>query len=257
MKINKKFDLLIVFLLLGITAGITLVFNLKPAAGGTLYALIPSLYLILREKKNFWKIFWAVIVLGIIFGFIFDFIVTFNEGWIVPRLVVPFRLFGFYPVFDDILGFMLMTLLIIVFYEHFLDDEKNKRISKNLRWLLIASLTGLALLFIIYFINPNLLKIPYIYLVTGLAAVIFPLWFSSNKPRFLGKVLKVSTFFFVVWFVAELVALKTGGWIFPGEYIGMVEVFGLRFPFEELFFWMLWYAATVVSYYEFFIDDKK
>jgi hypothetical protein len=257
MKANKKFDLLIVLLLLGITAGISLIFNLKPAIGGVLYTLIPSLYLILRKKKNFWKIFWAVIVLGVIFGFVFDFIVTLNDGWIVPRLVFPFRLFGFYPVFDDILGFMLMTLFIVVFYEHFLDDEKNKRISRNLKWLLVASLAGLVFMFIIYFINPGLLKLPYIYLITGLAAIIFPLLFSLNRPRFLNKVLRVSAFFFAVWFIAELVALKTGGWIFPGKYIGMVEVFGLRFPFEELFFWMLWYAATVVSYYECFIDDKK
>jgi hypothetical protein len=144
-----------------------------------------------------------------------------------------------------------------VFYEHFLDDEKNRRISRNLKWALLLSLIVLAFVFIAYIINPNLLKIHYTYLVGGLLAIVFPLVVCLYKPRFLGRFLKLAGFFFVVWFILEVVCLKTGGWIFPGEYVGTVEIFNLRFPFEELFFWMMWYAAVVVSYYEVFIDDEK
>ena len=254
---SKKVDLLIVFVLLGITAIVSLVFDFKPLIISLSYLLLPSIYLILREKKNFWKIFWAVIIFGIIFGLGFDFIVTLNEGWVVTRLVFPFRLFGFYPLIDDILAFMLMTLFMVVFYEHFLDDEKNRRISRNLKWVLFLSLIVLVFIFIVYIINPNLLRVPYTYLVSGLFAIAFPLAVCLYRPRFLEKFLKLAAFFFVVWFVLELAALKGGGWIFPGEYIGMVEIFGLRFPFEELFFWMMWYAAAIVSYYEVFIDDEK
>lgn len=256
-KTKLRIDLLVVFFLLGITAGISLLFNLVPLIVFLLYLLLPSIYLILRQKKNFWKIFWAVVIFGIIFGFGFDFVVTLNEGWIVTRLVFPFRLFGFYPLIDDIFAFMIMTLFIVVFYEHFLDDEKNRRISKNLKWVLVFSLVILALTLIVYFINPALLRIPYTYLAGGLLAIAFPFAVSLYKPRFLGKFLKLAAFFFVAWFVLEIVCLKNGGWIFPGEYIGTVEIFGLKFPFEELFFWMMWYAAAVVSYYEAFIDDEK
>ena len=256
-RINKKIDLLVVFLLLGITAAISLIFNFKPLIAFLLYLLSPSIYLILREKKNFFKIFWAVVVFGIIFGFGFDFVVTLNEGWIVTQLVLPLRLFGFYPILDDVLAFMLMTLFIVVFYEHFLDDEKNRRISNNLKWLITFSLVILILIFTAYLINPNFLRIPYAYLVGGIFAIAFPFVFSLYKLRFLEKFLKLAAFFFVVWFVLELICLKAGGWIFPGEYIGMVEIFGVKFPFEELFFWMMWYAAAVVSYYESFIDDQK
>jgi len=255
-KTNKKIDLAVSFLLFGAAAIVSLIFNLKPLVEGTLCCLIPSIYLILRERKNFLKIFWAVIIFGVIFGTIFDFIETFNKAWVVTRLVFPWKIFGVLPV-DDILGFMLMTLFIIVFYEHFLDDEKNPKISNNLKWALIPSLLILAFVLIVYLINPNLLEISYVYLLGGTLAIIFPIAMSLYKSRFLGKFLKLSAFFFIIWFILELVALKTEGWIFPGEYIGRVEIFGLAFPLEELFFWMMFYAATIVSYYEFFIDDKK
>lgn len=257
MKINKKFDLLLVIFLVVLGCFLTVLFNLKPLTGGFVSLLPPALYLIFRKKKNLKKIFWAVAIFGILFGFIFDFIVTLNEGWIVTRLVFPFRLFGFYPLFDDILGFMLMTLIIVVFYEHFLDDENNKRISKNLIRALVIPSIALTIMLIIYFIDPDWLQIPYVYLIAGIAAIIFPLSIAWSKPRFLEKFLAVVAFFFGVWFLAELAALKTGSWIFPGQYIGRVEVFGLVFPFEELFFWMLFYAATVVAYYEHYVDDAR
>lgn len=198
MKRNKKIDLLIVFILLGITAGISLIFHLKPLIVFLLCLLLPSLYLILRKKKNFLKTFWAVIIFGVIFGFGFDFVVTLNEGWIVTQLVFPFRLFGFYPLIDDILAFMLMTLFIVVFYEHFLDDEKNRRISKNLIWALVPSLVILVFIIVTYFINPEFLRIPYTYLLAGLAAIIMPLALSLSKPRFLIKFIKLSVFFFEI-----------------------------------------------------------
>jgi len=256
MKINKKFDLLVVLIFLGIVVVIALIFNLKPLIFGTFYLLFGSIYLILREKKNFLKIFLAVVVFGFLYGFVFDFVETYNKAWTITRLVFPWKALGILPL-DDILGFILMTLFIVVFYEHFLDDEKNRRISKNLKWSLIPIAVGSIPILVAYFVDLNLLRIPYVYLVGGILAIIFPFAFSLYKPRFLEKFLKLAAFFFIVWFVLELVALETGGWVFAGEYIGTVEILGLVFPFEELFFWMFWYAAAVVSYYEFFIDDKK
>jgi len=253
---KKKIDLLILLLLLGGGFGFTLVFNLKPLTGSILFLLIPSLYLAWRERKNFLKIFWAVFIFGGLFGFIFDFIQTFNKAWVVERLVMPWKILGIMPV-DDLLGFLLMTLFIVVFYEHFLDDEKNRKISKNLIWSLVPALFAIGVIVILFLINPNFLRISYAYLVGGITAIIFPIFLSFYKPRLIPKFLKIGGFFFFVWFVAEIVALKTGGWIFPGEYLINVEVFGVSFPFEELFFWTLFYAAWVVSFYEFFVDDMR
>lgn len=256
-KINKKIDLLVVTLILGITATISYILDVKPLIAGLLYLLIPSIYLILREKKNFLKIFWATIIFGSIGTFIVDVVAVFNEAYVVQRITFPLKIFGFYPIIDHLIVYSLMAMFVVIFYEHFLDDEKNRRISKNLIWALTPALVILTSILVIYFINPSILKIPYFYLVVGIICIIPAFIITLSKPRFLEKFLKVAAFFFIVWFVFELIGLKGEGWFFPGQYIGRVEIAGVQFPFEELFFWMMLYAATIVSYYEFFIDDKK
>lgn len=254
---RKKFDFIVVYFLIILGVVVTCVFHFQPLIGALLGLLPPALYLILREKKNLPKIFLAVIIFGALFGFIFEFMAEFNQTWLVPRVVFQWRVFGFLPILDIILGYMLMTLLIVVFYEHFLDDERNKRISKNFLWALLPSCTVLIIIFLLYYAHRDFLKIPYFYLIAGSLAVAFPLIMSLRKPKFLKKLLQVSAFFFGVWFLIELAGLRITGWSFQGQYIGWVKVFGLAFPFEELFFWMMCYAATIVAYYEFFIDDQK
>lgn len=210
----------------------------------------------IREGKNYKKIAIAVLLIGGIFGFIFDFIETFNKAWIVDRLVFPWKVFGVLPI-DDIVGFLLMTLFVVVFYEHFLDDEKNKRISPSLIFALAPSLLVTFAVVIVFLIKPNILQMPYAYFYGGLIAISFPVLYIFFRPHLLSKFLKIAAFFFIIWFVAEIVAIKTGGWYFPGNYIGNVSVFGVSFPFEELFFWMMFYAASISAYYEKMIDDER
>ncbi|MEW6610580.1 MAG: hypothetical protein AB1352_03075 [Patescibacteria group bacterium] len=252
---QTDFVVMIATVALGIFISYTLL--VPPLVGGFLCLFIPSLYLIVRERKNLAKIGWAVILFGAVFGFIFDFIVTFNRGWIVSRLVFNYRLFGFYPLIDDVVGFMLMTLFVVVFYEHFLDDEKRPVVSKDIMYGFIPSCIVLVLLLVVYKINPEWLQISNVYLVTGTAAIMFPLIVGWKNARLRYKMLAVAAFFFCVWFIIELVAVAQNDWIFPGEYIGIVSIGRLTFPFEELFFWMMCYAATVVAYYEYLIDDRR
>jgi hypothetical protein len=253
---NKKLDFAIFCLVMVTGFAISIIFKLKPLSGAFFYLFLPSLYLILREKKNLWKIFWGVIIFGFVVGFAFDLVQTFNKSWIMIGLVFPYKFFGLLPL-DNLIGWGLMALSILVFYEHFIDDEKNKKISKNLKYAVLIFSAGLLACAGLYLTFPQAITISYAYLIGGLIAIIFPLLFSLNKKRFLEKALKLSVFFFFVWLFAELICLKYGGWIFPGQYIGTVSLLGLSFPIEELFFWMMCYSATTVAYYEFFIDDKK
>ena len=255
MKTSKKLDFVVFILLLGAAALTWRYFNLKPLIGGLLYTLVPSGYLILREKKNFYKIFLALLLFGLLVGFIFDFVEVFNNAWIVS-LVLPWKVLGVEPI-DNIIGYIVMSLLMLVFYEHFLDNEKDKRISKNSIWGFAALLLTLSALVVIFKINPDLLKIRYAYLVGSSLAVFFTIVLAVYRPKLVYKYLAMAAFFFFVWFVAEITALKAGGWTYLGEYIGWVTVFGLTFPVEEIFFWTMWYAATITAYYEFFLDDLK
>jgi len=259
-KSNKKdkiVDLIVVTLLLILIAFISWFFNLKAVIGGTIYTVIPSLYMFLRKKKNYKKIFLGTILLGTLAGMIYDSVAYLNKTW-TTDILIHWKFLGISPI-DDIIGYTAMAFLIITFYEHFFDDEKNKKLSKNFsKGAMILSFV-LLIVSAIIIINPLLLKIPYPYLILSLIAIIFPIVFAIIHPKIIPKFLMTGAYFFFVWFLAEMVALnaKTNGWAFPGQYIGLVTVFGVTFPFEELFFWMMWYAITVISYYEFFIDDQK
>ncbi len=68
----------------------------------------------------------------------------------------------------------------------------------------------------------------------------------------------MSVFFFFVWLLAEIVAVVTGGWTYPGtQYLGWVSIGQIHFPIEELLFWMIWYAPFLILGYEYLIRDKK
>ena len=254
---DKKIDLLVISLIVIISAIIGLRFNLKPLIIAIFAWFIPPLYLSIRKKKNWPKILLATFVFGGIFGFVFDFIETINKAWYVGRLVIPWRILGVVPI-DDIIGFLFMTFFIVVFYEHFIDDEKNRQLSKNFIWSLIPSALVMLVIILVFITSGSTrFDMSYIYLKGGLAAILLPVIISFWKPKLLGKLLKIGVFFFFLWFLSEIVALKTGGWIFPGQYIGTVSILGVTFPFEEFFFWMMVYASSIVSYYELFVDDIK
>jgi hypothetical protein len=48
-----------------------------------------------------------------------------------------------------------------------------------------------------------------------------------------------------------------GQWSFPGKFIGWIDLFGVRFPFEEFLIWIVLGAAGVLAWYELFDDRTK
>ena len=127
---KKQIDFLVIVGILIAAAGASLLFHLKPLTGSFFYLVLPSIYLMLRKRKNYRKIFWSVIILGLILGFTFDFLAEFNGAWRVTSLVIPYKVFGVEPV-DNVLGYVIMVLFMVTFYEHFIDDERYRRISKR------------------------------------------------------------------------------------------------------------------------------
>ena len=82
--------------------------------------------------------------------------------------------------------------------------------------------------------------------------------FLSLFPRLLSKYVKTASYFFLLSILFELTGLQLNQWTFPGSnFIGWVELFGHRFPFEEFFFGFVMGAISVLTYYEFFDDDRK
>jgi hypothetical protein len=101
-------------------------------------------------------------------------------------------------------------------------------------------------------------RIEYFYLKGGITLVLLPtIAFLVTFPGFVSKFFKTATYFFYAGLLQELTALQLGHWSFPGKnFIGWITILGYRFPYEELFFWLIVFSSCVLAYFEFFDDDE-
>lgn len=256
---GRRLDVVILMLLLGF--GIFYAFATKDlfigksVFSGLVLTLLPTIYLGLRRPKNWTKIIIATLIFGGLFGFAFEFFAEFNKAYTVTSRIFPFKIFGVLPL-DNVLGHMMMTLLTITFYEHFVGREVNHHVSRDLKFALLPGIFAAVVIVLIFLLNKESLHARYPYFYAGIAAIIPPIYLGFRKPQFIKNMAETAIYFFFLWFISELIAVKLGYWVYAGNnYVGWVTVFGITFPFEELFFWTLFYAASLVSYYELFIDD--
>jgi hypothetical protein len=113
---------------------------------------------------------------------------------------------------------------------------------------------------LLFMFNPGILQINYFYLKMGITLAALPIAGMLLKfPKFWNKFLNMASFFFIFDFIYEVTAIKLGQWSFPDEHqlIGVIQFMGAHFAFEELLFWMILTAMSVVTFYEVFDDDRK
>jgi len=228
----------------------------KPTVVGILALLPAIIYLGLRKKKNWEKIAVATLVFGVLFGFLFEFRVEYTKTYVVPMALTLFpSWFGFFQP-DILIGHAMMACFTIVFYEHFIERDRDHHISKNLIYAVLPGLCAAAVMILAFYFKPSLLsKGGYTYFHMGVVAIIPPILLGFFQPKFIRNMVETTIFFFFLWLAYELFSVKLGYWIYPGNnYVGRVFLFGISFPIEELLFWMLFYAASLVSYYELFVD---
>lgn len=226
-----------------------------------LFLGIPSMYLSFISKRWVAKIAVFSIILGIPTAIIVDYIMEKTHGWFLPSSVFgTFRLFNYVTV-EQLIWLFLYIYFVAIFYETFLD--KNHLIAlypKKLKYLLIF-LSFIAGLFgLLYFLTPEILTIDYFYLKFGILFGLVPLIFILYKaPGLYAKFIRVGAYFFYLSLIYELTALILGQWSFheQRQFIGFVEIFGISFPFEEFFFWILLGSMATLSYYEYFSEDLK
>lgn len=197
-------------------------------------------------------------IFSIPFGLVVDYIATTDRAWYVPSTVFPFRLFGVVPV-EDLVWAFFITYSAVIFYEHFLDKGKVELVDKKMKYLVLPFIALLITFFLVYLFKSDLLILPYAYFWVGALLFVLPaITFLSFFPRLLSKYVKTGSYFFVLSILFEFTGLQLNQWTFPGDhFIGWVELFGFRFPFEEFFFWFVMGAISILSYYEFFDGDRK
>lgn len=256
---GKKFDLLILFWLSVIGLLYAYIFRNdfigKPLIGAALILTPSILYLGKRKKKNWKKIAVSTLVFGGLCGFLFEFVMEYTRSYNVAVITIPYKIFGVLPI-DNIIAHMMMACLTVTFYEHFIDREVNPYISKHLKYALLPAVFAIVAEITIFFTHPTWLNLRYPYFYLGICAILPTFILGYTKPKFIKNMLETAVYFFSIYFMLELMAITLNYWIYQGDnYIGWVTLSHFTFPIEEIFFWMLFYAASIVSYYELFVDE--
>ncbi|MDO8495937.1 MAG: hypothetical protein Q7S43_00585 [bacterium] len=253
-----RVDLLVVIGLVLISIPCILYFQVRLLTSTLLFFVIPTIFLLLRQRKQF-KRLGASVIAGMVVAFTADFLAEFNGAWSwAPegQLVFSNKLFGLIPV-DVLIWYFFWITFTVVYYEHFFEHDRSRVVSRRFKSVLIFFLTLLAIIILTFYINPEILRFRYAYLWVAVFGSTPFFYLIFKKPHLIGKLLKAGIFNIFLFLSFELTALKLDQWRFPGEYIGTVSLFGVQFPFEEFIFWILLGTPIILSYYELYVDDGK
>lgn len=258
MTIKRKIDLAILILWPIIGSMLAFLLNINTTNSVVIFFVIPSIYLSFRERRHILK---AIVfsIFGTPLIILIDYIAEITNAWLIPDSVLSYRLFDFVTL-EVIIWMFFHLYFVIIFYEYFIDKHKTDKLWLPKIKYFVSIVAGLSLLFLILlFSYPQALYIPYWYLLMGIVLILIPITLQGyNFPRVFLKFLKVAAYFFYLTFIYEITALKLGWWSFPGrQYVGWVYFFGVKFPFEEFFFWLMLTAIAILSCYEFFDDDER
>lgn len=257
-KLLKKLDifLLLFFPLLSVT--LSLIFKVNFLISILLFYGLPSLWLSLRTPSQVKKTFLFSLTISLPLSVFIDYLGAKDGAWFVPTTIFPFRLLEIIPIENIFVGFFLVYS-VVIFYEHFLDKGKHELMDKRMKYLVWSLIVFMMIFIFSLFTKPNFLVIPYAYFWLGTILTLLPaVTFLSFFPRLISKYIKTASYFFLLGLIFEFTGLQLHQWTFPGtHFIGWVKLLGYSFPFEELFFWIIMSAVSILSYYEFFDDDRK
>ncbi len=256
-KKQIKRDKILIFLWPIIAAVLTIVFKANLFVSTCLFVVVPSIYLSFRKPRYIAKtlLFSSI---GVIIFIALDYISVTTGQWFFPYSIIPYRLFGV-VAFEGVFWFFFWVYFIVMYYEYFLEEKCTPRLyHPSLKYVFILFLVLLSVFLIVKTLDASLLRIPYFYLMTGIVFGLIPIICVLLRfPNLFTKFAKAAVYFIFFSLIWELVAVPLEQWTFPGQFIGWIDLFGIRFPFEEFFVWIVLGAIAILSWYEFFDDDRK
>lgn len=219
-------------------------------------AILLSLYRPPRIKKS---LFVSLFVIP--FMIICDYVAQRTGTWLwpLPDSVFPFRLFNYVSI-EVLIWAFLHVYLVIMFYQYFFEKTFMKKFwDKRSKEALFGTIFIFLSFLIVLIAYPNVLNIPYWYSVFGIIGILPVVIFEDfGYPTLFPKLLKTAIYFFYLNFIYEITALKVGWWSFPStQFIGQMSFFGVTFPFEEFFFWLVLFTLAILSYYEYFFNRER
>lgn len=253
---RKLLDLVVVIFFVMASAATSIFFGLNFLLTTILFFGLPSAYLLYRKPNNLKKVTLISVILGLIWGFSFDYIAELNNAWAWGGNTGLFFPVTFFDVvsLDILIWYFLWIFSVISFYEYFVEYDNSAKISKN---ALPIAVTGVLVAAMVVLLGTftNILLFEHTYFWLGAVTLIPYTYIVMRKPKLFVKSLMVAPYFFYLFLVFELTALYADLWSFSGHYIGMVNIVGLAFPFEEFFFWIMLSAAVTAAYYEHTVDN--
>lgn len=216
---------------------------------------VPAVVLSALNSKSILRVLIFSAVFSFVGGFIFEYFGALDNSWYIPSFLP--HLYGSIT-FEAQVWSLLLTYCTLMFYENFYDHSRHKLLGSRMHYFLPVFSATLVIFIIALTIYGKIFKINYFYFWGILALLVVPaITFLIDYPRYIKRVLKVAMYFFAVGMLQEVIALTKGYWYFPGQhFIGWVHIGSLRFPYEELFFWMIAFTAGVISYFEFYDDNR-
>jgi len=257
MSKSKKIDLVILLIYPILAVFISHLLKINFLGSLVVFLGVPSLYLTIKGWK-FAKRASVFALISIPLAIVLDYIGHLTGQWLLPFSMFS-RIFEYVSV-EMIFWSFINFYFIVMFYEYFVHQHfAGKLWYSKLKYLIISVLVVFILFLSFYNFLPSYLHIPYFYLGFTIVLVLIPILLQLFKyPRFISKFFETAAYFFYLTLLYEITALQLGWWSFPSEqFIGWVSIGNIRFPLEELIFWMILCAMAVLSYYEYFDDREK
>ena len=256
MRIRNKKDILPLICIQLAVFVLVLIFKPNHLITLSLVYFSPILFLLSKHKHEKFKLVVFSIIVSLFMFSVIDVLAVAGNSWQVQQ-TIPFRYLE-YSYWENIIWSFGFGLFTILFYKHFSEADKNYKINK--KWKIMGLILVLynGLLYTAYFLNKELLMFDYAYLFIGTVTVVpFLIFFYIKNSKIFFKLILVSIYVGIFSLIYELVAVYIGNWWFPGKFIGLVSILGIKFPFEELVFWIVLTAPVLVAFYEFFIEDNR
>lgn len=254
--------LTIIFFLLWpvVASSLSFLFGVNALFSSVIFYGVPSVVLSIQKPGVVKKSFFVSLFI-IPFMVIVDYIAQTTKIWLwpLPESIIPFKIFR-YVSLEVIVWAFLHMFVAILFYQYFFEKKVIKRFWNKKSRLAFWITIGLSITFLLMmYLTPELLQIPYWYFVFGMVIVLPGVILEDLKfPTVFPKLLKTAMYFFYLNFTYEITALKIGWWAFPSnQFVGRVYFFGVNFPFEEFFFWIILFTLAILSYYEYFFNAER
>ncbi len=258
----KKQDLLILIIFPVLSTAISLALKTNFLVTSLLFFAVPSLYFAARNPRIFLKTSIFSLIFSVPITFIFDYLLVVDNAWHIVTTVFPYRLFNVVALEQFVFSFFCIYFMISV-YEQFFDRKnrysKNKPLPQLMRIFAAVTFLIVSIIIGLIFTKPSLLIIPYAYTILGVTICAIPaVMFLHRYPHLFIRFVKIAIYFLLLALLVEYVGLKLNHWNFPGQnYLSKINFFGFSIPLEEFLFYFVLSTPGVLSYYEFFDDDRK